>query len=202
MNKGGTALKRPLIGRFLFKRKENENMDYKETLHLPKSDFEMRGNLVKKQGDIIKKWQDEQLYHTMREVNKDCEPYVLHDGPPYANGHIHTGHALNKILKDFVVRSHHKLGYQINFVPGWDTHGLPIENEVTKSGVNRKEVSVAAFRAACEAYAIKQVEQQKQDFINLGTIGDYDNPYITYQHDYEAVQVELFAEMVDKKMIY
>lgn len=202
MNKGGTALKRPLIGRFLFKRKENENMDYKETLHLPKSDFEMRGNLVKKQGDIIKKWQDEQLYHTMREVNKDCEPYVLHDGPPYANGHIHIGHALNKILKDFVVRSHHKLGYQINFVPGWDTHGLPIENEVTKSGVNRKEVSVAAFRAACEAYAIKQVEQQKQDFINLGTIGDYENPYITYQHDYEAVQVELFAEMVDKKMIY
>ena len=177
-------------------------MDFKDTLHLPKTDFEMRGNLVSKQDHYIQKWADLNLYHLMREVNQDKTPFVFHDGPPYANGDIHVGHALNKLLKDFVVRSRHKLGYRVHFVPGWDTHGLPIENEITKQGVNRKELPLSEFRALCQQYAEKQVQLQMQEMKNLGTVADYDHPYITYHHDYEATQVELFAKMVERGMIY
>ena len=177
-------------------------MDYKDTLHLPKTDFEMRGNLVKKQSNYISKWEDLDLYHLMREVHKDKESFVFHDGPPYANGDIHVGHALNKLLKDFVVRSRHKLGYRVHFVPGWDTHGLPIENEITKQGVNRKEIPLSEFRELCRNYAEKQVYLQMKEMKDLGTIADYDDPYITYQHEYEAIQVELFAKMVERGMIY
>ena len=114
-------------------------MDYKDTLHLPKTSFEMRGNLVNKQQGFIEDWEAMDLYHEMLKKHSDKPTFVLHDGPPYANGHIHIGHALNKILKDFVVRSHYKLGYKVPFTPGWDTHGLPIETAVTKSGINRKK---------------------------------------------------------------
>lgn len=175
-------------------------MDFKETLHLPKTDFEMRGNLVSKQQKFIDKW--ENLYHELREQNEGKPSFVLHDGPPYANGQIHIGHALNKLLKDFVVRSRHKLGYQVHFVPGWDTHGLPIENELQKQGVDRKSMDLAQFRKLCQEYAEKQVALQMEDMKRIGSIGDYDHPYITYQKDYEAIQVELFGKMVERGMIY
>lgn len=177
-------------------------MDYKDTLHLPQTDFEMRGNLVSKQDKFVNLWQTMNLYYKMLEVNQDRPAFVLHDGPPYANGHIHIGHALNKILKDFIVRSRHKLGYKVHYRPGWDTHGLPIENQVTKNGVNRKEVPINQFREYCHQYALEQVAQQKQDFINLGTVGAYDNPYITLKPEYEAEQVRIFAKMCMRGMIY
>ncbi len=177
-------------------------MEYKDTLLMPKTAFEMRGNLSKKEAGIQETWEKEQLYFKMLEKNKDKPLFVLHDGPPYANGNIHIGHALNKILKDVVVRSHFMLGYQTPFRPGWDTHGLPIETALTKAGVNRKEMSIAEFREKCEEYALKQVEMQKIDMKTLGTVADYDDPYITLQPVYEAQQVRVFAKMALQKMIY
>ena len=177
-------------------------MDYKDTLHLPKTSFEMRGKLVNKQQGFLDYWQEIDLYKEMLKEHQDKPTFVLHDGPPYANGHIHIGHALNKILKDFVIRSRFKLGFRVPFTPGWDTHGLPIETAVTKSGVNRKEIPLDKFREACLEYAQKQVAQQMADMKAIGTVADYDDPYITYQPEFEAVQTELFAKMVDRGMIY
>ncbi|NLA78512.1 MAG: isoleucine--tRNA ligase [Erysipelothrix sp.] len=177
-------------------------MDYKDTLLMPKTQFEMRGNLNKKEPRFQKRWLDDDLYHQLLEKNKENPMFVLHDGPPYANGNIHIGHALNKILKDMVVRSHFMLGYNSPFTPGWDTHGLPIEMALTQSGVDRKSMSVAEFRKLCEAYALKQVDLQKADMIKLGTIADYDDPYITLLPEYEAQQIRVFAKMVQKGMVY
>ena len=177
-------------------------MDYKATLHLPKTDFEMRGNLTKKQGPILEHWETMGLYQRMLEKHEGKPQFILHDGPPYANGSIHIGHALNKILKDFVVRSRFKMGYQVPFIPGWDTHGLPIENALTKSGVDRKAMPLSEFRQLCEDYARQQVSQQMKEFKSLGTVADYDQPYITYQKDYEAVQTELFGIMCMKGLVY
>jgi isoleucyl-tRNA synthetase len=125
-------------------------MEYKDTLHMPKTDFEMRGNLPNKEPQILKKWQDDDHYHKILDKNKDRTPFVLHDGPPYANGNLHAGTAMNRIIKDFIVRSRAMAGYYTPFFPGWDTHGLPIENAVQKLGVNRKEVSPREFREKCE----------------------------------------------------
>ncbi len=169
---------------------------------MPKTAFEMRGNLNKKEPDIQKRWEQEQLYFKMLEKHKDNELFVLHDGPPYANGNIHIGHALNKILKDIVVRSHFMLGYKTPFRPGWDTHGLPIETALAKAGVNRKEMSIAQFRKKCEEYALKQVDLQKADMKKLGTVADYDDPYITLKPEYEAQQIRVFASMASQGMIY
>lgn len=177
-------------------------MDYKDSLLMPKTAFEMRGNLNKKEPAIQAKWLADDLYHQLLDKNKDKPMFVLHDGPPYANGNIHIGHALNKILKDMVVRSHFMLGYNSPFTPGWDTHGLPIETALTKSGVDRKSMSIAQFRKLCEEYALKQVELQKEDMIKLGTIADYDDPYITLLPEYEAAQIRIFASMVQKGMVY
>ena len=177
-------------------------MDYKDTLHLPKTDFEMRGNLTKKQGPILEKWETMNLYQEMLTKHEGEPTFVLHDGPPYANGSIHIGHALNKILKDFVVRSRFKMGYQVPFIPGWDTHGLPIENALTKSGVDRKAMPLSEFRQLCENYARQQVAQQMKEFKSLGTVADYDDPYITYQKEYEAIQTELFGKMCQKGLVY
>ena len=135
-------------------------MDYKDTLFMGKTEFEMRGNLNMKEPMIQKKWQDIALYEAVLKKNTDKKEYTLHDGPPYANGDIHLGHALNKILKDFVVRYKNMNGYKAVYIPGWDTHGLPIENALQKSGVKRKEMSTAEFRKLCEEYAYKQVERQ------------------------------------------
>ncbi len=177
-------------------------MDYKETLLLPKTEFEMRGNLAKKEPLILEKWEKENIYAQMMEAHKDAEPFIYHDGPPYANGNIHIGHALNKTIKDIIVRSHYKMGYFTPFIPGWDTHGLPIENAIQKTGVNRKEMSVAAFRKLCEEYAHAQVAMQMKDLKRLGTVADYDHPYLTLAPDYEEQQIRIFGAMAMKGMIY
>ncbi|MBQ9900056.1 MAG: isoleucine--tRNA ligase [Acholeplasmatales bacterium] len=176
--------------------------DYKDTLYMGKTAFEMRGNLNNKEPQIQKKWKDIDLYNKVIRKNEGKREYTLHDGPPYANGDIHLGHALNKILKDFVVRYYNMNGYKSVYIPGWDTHGLPIENALQKSGISRKDKPLAEFRKLCEEYAYKQVERQKAGFERLGVLGDFDHPYITLQHDFERDQILVFAKMAEKGLIY
>lgn len=176
--------------------------DYKDTLYMGKTNFEMRGNLAQKEPEIQKKWEEIDLYNKVIKKNEGKREYTLHDGPPYANGDIHLGHALNKILKDFVVRYHNMAGYKSVYIPGWDTHGLPIENALQKKGVSRKNTPLAEFRDKCEEYAFEQVERQKAGFKRLGVLGDFNNPYITLQHDFERDQIKVFAKMAEKGLIY
>ncbi len=176
--------------------------DYKNTLFMGSTTFEMRGNLNNKEPLFQKKWEELDLYNERIRLNEGLPLYTLHDGPPYANGDIHLGHALNKILKDFVVRYKNMNGYKSVFIPGWDTHGLPIENALQKAGVNRKEKSTAEFRELCEEYAYKQVARQMLGFKRLGVLADYENPYITLQHDFEADQIKVFAKMAERGLIY
>ena len=145
MNKGGTASSRPLTGRFLFEKGRNK-MNYKDTLLMPKTDFEMRGNLPKKEPGYVQRWQENKMYEKVIKQNEGHDDFVFHDGPPYANGNMHTGHMLNKIIKDVICRYKNMLGLYTPYIPGWDTHGLPIENAIQKLGVNRKELSTAEFR--------------------------------------------------------
>ena len=177
-------------------------MDYKDTLLMTKTNFEMRGNLAQKEPVLVEKWKNENLYEEMNLNRKDAKEFVLHDGPPYANGDMHCGHMLNRLLKDFVVRYKNMQGYKTPFVFGWDTHGLPIENQVTKSGVNRKTTPIAEFRKKCEEYAFKQVERQKEQIRRLGLVGDFDHPYLTLQKEFEAKQIEVFAKMALRGLIY
>ena len=177
-------------------------MDYKDTLLMPKTDFQMRGNLGMKEPEFQKRWEDLGLYEKVLKKNKDQKPFILHDGPPYANGDIHIGHALNKILKDFVLRYQTMKGRYTPYIPGWDTHGLPIETALTKKGVNRKEISLVEYRKLCRKYAEEQVAKQKDQFKRLGILGEWDNPYITYTHDFEAEQIKVFAKMVERGLIY
>ena len=176
--------------------------DYKDTLLMPKTEFKMRGNLA--QNEILQReaWEEMDLYKLIKDKNKNGKPFVLHDGPPYANGKIHLGHALNEILKDFINRSKMMEGYYTEYIPGWDTHGLPIEQKVTESGINRKEMSVADFREHCKEFALKQVDLQREDFKKLNVIGDWDNPYITLKPEFEARQIEVFALMAKKGLIF
>ena len=177
-------------------------MDYKETLHMPKTDFEMRGNLPNKEPDILKKWQDDDYYHKILNKNEGKPSFVLHDGPPYANGNLHAGTAMNRIIKDIIVRSKGMAGFYSPFFPGWDTHGLPIENAVQKLGVNRKEVSPEEFRKKCEEYAWTQIETQRETEKRLGQVADYDNPYISLNKEFEARQIRSFAKMALDGMIF
>ncbi|WP_369040825.1 isoleucine--tRNA ligase [Staphylococcus chromogenes] len=177
-------------------------MDYKDTLLMPKTKFPMRGGLPNKEPQIQAQWEEQKLYEKMLKKNEGQTPFILHDGPPYANGNLHMGHALNKILKDFIIRHKTMQGYYAPYVPGWDTHGLPIEQAITKKGVKRKEMSIADFRKKCEAFALEQIELQKKDFKRLGVNGDFDHPYITLKPEYEAAQIRLFGEMADKGLIY
>lgn len=176
--------------------------DYKDTLFMGKTTFEMRGNLANKEPLIQKKWKDMDLYNKVIKKNEGKREYTLHDGPPYANGDIHLGHALNKILKDFVVRYKNMNGFKSVYIPGWDTHGLPIENALQKAGVSRKDKSTFEFRNLCTEYAYKQVERQKKGFERLGVLGDFEHPYITLQHDFERDQILVFAKMAEKGLIY
>ena len=176
--------------------------DYKDTLLMPKTDFKMRGNLAQNEGIQRIEWEEMDLYRLIKEKNADNKPFILHDGPPYANGNIHLGHALNKILKDFINRSKMMEGYYVEYIPGWDTHGLPIEQKVTSSGVDRKTMPAHEFREYCKSYALEQVELQKADFKKLNVIGDWDNPYITLKPEYEARQIEIFARMAKRGLIF
>ncbi|WP_077601099.1 isoleucine--tRNA ligase [Oceanobacillus sojae] len=178
-------------------------MEYKQTLLMPKTAFPMRGNLPNKEPERQKNWEENNQYQKSLERTKGRPLFVLHDGPPYANGDIHIGHALNKILKDFIVRYKSMTGYYAPYVPGWDTHGLPIETALTKKKkVKRKEMSVAEFRKLCEEYALGQIDSQRTQFKKLGVRGDWDNPYITLTKDYEASQIKVFGEMARKGYIY
>ena len=177
-------------------------MNYKETLLMPETSFQMRGNLPENEKLQREKWEEMDLYNKVREKNKGKTPFILHDGPPYANGNIHIGHAMNKILKDFVNRYKMMSGYDMIYIPGWDTHGLPIEQAVTNSGVDRKSMDKADFRALCEKYAYEQIEKQKKGFKELNVLADWDHPYITLQKELEARQIEVFAEMAKKGLIF
>ena len=167
-----------------------------------KSGFEMKGNLNQKEPLLVQKWDEEKLYESMNLNRKGAKEFVLHDGPPYANGDMHCGHMLNRILKDIVIRYKNMQGFVTPFVFGWDTHGLPIENQVTKSGVNRKTTPIVEFRKKCEEYALKQVERQKEQIKRLGLVGDFNYPYLTLQKEFEAKQIEMFAIMALKGLIY
>lgn len=177
-------------------------MEYKDTLLMPKTAFEMRGKLPTKEPKIQKRWLEENLYGAMMKKRDGAPKFVLHDGPPYANGDIHLGHALNKILKDVIVRSHFMAGYQTPYIPGWDTHGLPIETAITKQGHDRKKMPLAEFRKLCNDFALEQVERQKKGFLSLGSVGDYDHPYITLNKEFEAHQIEVFGKMAMDGLIY
>lgn len=177
-------------------------MDYKDTLLMPKTDFPMRGNLPNKEPLIQEKWNDMDIYKQVQDRTKGRPFFVLHDGPPYANGDLHMGHALNKVLKDFIVRYKSMSGFHAPYVPGWDTHGLPIEQALVNKGVNRKEHTVAEFRKMCEDYAYSQIDSQRTQFKRIGVRGDWENPYITLKPAFEARQIEVFGEMAKKGYIY
>ena len=179
--------------------------DYGKTLNLPKTKFPMRANLPQREPEIQKLWESKELYEKSqaRAKRNNAPSFILHDGPPYANGHIHIGHALNKILKDIVLRYKTMRGFYTPYIPGWDTHGLPIEQQVIKTmGVNRHEVPAIDFRRSCRDYALKFVQIQKEEFKRLGCIGDWEHPYLTLTPDYEAKQIEVFGEMAQRGYIY
>ena len=178
-------------------------MDYNKTLNLPKTDFPMRGNLPKREPETLKKWEDDRLYYKMIENNKGNPKYILHDGPPYANGQIHLGTALNKTLKDFIIKQKNMSGYCAPYVPGWDTHGLPIELKAMKDiGVENGAIPPVELRKHCKNFALKHVNSQMEQFKRLGSLGDYDDPYLTLKPEYEARQVEVFGKMAKDGYMY
>ncbi|MBG9989092.1 isoleucine--tRNA ligase [Aerococcaceae bacterium DSM 111176] len=178
-------------------------MKLKETLNLGKTAFAMRANLPTKEVTLQEEWENANMYEKIQEKNEGRPAWVLHDGPPYANGQLHIGHALNKVTKDFIVRHKSMTGYRSPYIPGWDTHGLPIESALIKrDGVNRKEMSLAEFRDLCKEYALEQVDGQRTDFKRLGITGEWDNPYLTLNPAYEAQQIRVFGQMADKGYIY
>ena len=177
-------------------------MEYKDTLLMPKTEFPMRGNLPNKEPLMQEKWAEMDIYKKVQERTAGRPFFVLHDGPPYANGDLHMGHAMNKVLKDMIVRHKSMTGFHAPYVPGWDTHGLPIEQALVNKGVKRKEMSVAEFRKMCEEYALSQIDSQRSQFKRIGVRGDWDNPYITLKPAFEARQIQVFGEMAKKGYIY
>lgn len=172
--------------------------DYKTTLNLPETGFPMRGDLAKREPDMLKRWYDQDLYGIIRQAKKGKKTFILHDGPPYANGNIHIGHSVNKILKDIIVKSKGLSGYDSPYVPGWDCHGLPIELKVEQLiGKPGEKVSAAEFRQACRKYAAEQVAGQKKDFIRLGVLGDWDHPYLTMDFNTEANIIRALGKIID-----
>ena len=178
--------------------------DYNSTLNLPKTDFPMRAGLPKSEPETLKRWQETNVYEKLMEHNEGKPLYVLHDGPPYANGDIHLGHALNKVLKDIIVRYKNMTGFKAPYVPGWDTHGLPTELKARKkAGVgNSTSISEVELRKICRDFALGYIDDQRDQFKRLGGIGEWDNPYITLNHEYEAKQIQIFSEMACKGYIY
>jgi len=180
-----------------------EKRSYKKTLNLPKTSFSMKANLVQREPEMQKRWDRLKLYQRMRDARKDADDFVLHDGPPYANGPIHLGHLLNKVLKDLVVRSRCMMGYDTPFVPGWDCHGLPIEHKVLKDlGDKARDMVAPQIRKRCQDDAAKYVKLQSKQMQRLGTVGDYDDPYLTMNPAYEGATLEVFADLVAKGLVY
>ena len=171
--------------------------EYKSTLNLPKTAFPMKGNLAQREPERLKRWQEDNLYAQVRAACDGRPLYVLHDGPPYANGEIHIGHAVNKILKDIIIKSKTLSGFDADYVPGWDCHGLPIELMVEKKiGKAGHKVDAKTFRQACRDYAAKQVDKQRTDFIRLGVVGDWQNPYRTMDYKFEANIVRSLGKII------
>jgi len=178
-------------------------MDYKATLNLPQTDFQMKAELPKKEPEMLKAWEDSGLYAKMMEAGKGRKKYTLHDGPPYANGNIHIGHALNKILKDIIVKSRTMSGYSADYLPGWDCHGLPIELQVEKElGEKKQELTKVDIRKRCREYAMRFVEIQKEEFKRLGVFGQWDAPYLTMNYGYEATIMRELGKFVEKGLVY
>jgi len=178
-------------------------MEYKNTIITPKTDFPMKAGLPAREPGMLQRWEEQDLYGLMLEKNKDLPPFILHDGPPFSNGFIHMGHALNKTLKDFIVRSHAMMGFYTPYVPGWDNHGLPIERAIEKSKSKlNKDMSVPEFRKACEDFAEDFIQKQMSGFKRLGVVGDWKNPYRTMDKHFEAQEVKVFGRMFDKGYIY
>ncbi len=177
-------------------------MRIKDTLNLGKTKFPMRGNLPVRELERQNEWEENKVYEKRQKLNEGKPTFVLHDGPPYANGNIHMGHAMNKISKDIIVRAKSMMGFRAPYVPGWDTHGLPIEQQLKKAGVDRKALSVADFREKCRAYALEQVDKQRTDFKRLGVAGEWDDPYVTLDPEYEAQQIRVFGKMAEEGLIY
>lgn len=177
-------------------------MRIKDTLNLGKTKFKMRGNLPVREAQCQKEWEENDLYEQRLKLNEGHPRFDLHDGPPFANGNIHMGHALNKISKDIIVRYKNMNGYYAPYVPGWDTHGLPVEQQLAKKGVDRKTMDRAKYRELCRQYAEEQIQKQMTDFKRLGVMADWDHPYITLQHDFEAQEIRVFGEMYKKGYIY
>lgn len=174
-------------------------MDYKETINLPRTGFPMKANLAQREPQMLKNWMDKKLYQEIQRATADRPLFILHDGPPYANGDIHIGHAVNKILKDFVVRSRLMAGFHAPYVPGWDCHGLPIELQVEKKvGKVGHKVDARKFRQLCREYASKQIDRQREGFIRLGVLGDWYQPYASKDFSYEADMLRAFARIVDQ----
>ena len=182
--------------------KGDRPMDYNETLNLPSTEFSMRGNLQQKEPAMLEQWEKDRLYYKLVEKNKDKPKYILHDGPPYANGNIHLGHALNKVLKDIVVKQKSMSGYNSVYVPGWDTHGLPIELKAMKKIGAQNANDPVELRKHCKEFALEFVEKQKEQFKRLGAWADWDNPYLTLKPEFEAKQIEIFGEMAKHDFIY
>lgn len=184
-------------------RKDGTAQDYSNTLMLPKTGFPMRAQLPQREPEFIERWQQQRLYEQLREQRKGNEVFILHDGPPYANGDIHIGTALNKILKDFVIRYKSMRGFDAPFVPGWDTHGLPIEVKTIEAlNIDRHAIDVMRLREACREFALSWRDRQREQFIRLGGLGDWDNPYLTLLPEYEAAQIRVFGEMAKQGHIY
>ena len=174
--------------------------DYKNTLNLPDTTFPMRGDLAKREPGMLQGWQDRKLYERIRETAKGRPKFILHDGPPYANGDIHLGHAMDKILKDIILKSKTLAGFDAPFVPGWDCHGLPIELQVEKQ--HGKHIDPAQFRELCRAYAKEQIERQKRDFIRLGVLGEWDHPYLTMDFQFEADIMRVLGQVLENGYLY
>ena len=181
-----------------------EQKCYNDTLNLPKTDFPMKANLPEKEAVFFKQFENNDIYNKLMCHNNGKPVYVLHDGPPYANGDIHLGHALNKILKDFVVRFKNISGYKSPYIPGWDTHGLPTELKARKKAniKNSQEISDIELRKICKEFAMGYVNTQREQFKRLGILGDWSHPYITLQPEFEAKQIEVFAKMASDGAIY
>jgi len=180
-----------------------EKKDYGKTLNLPSTEFPMRGNLPENEPKIKEAVFDNGLYEKMLKKNEGHNTYVLHDGPPYANGEIHMGHALNKVLKDTINRFKSLRGFKTIYIPGYDTHGLPTEKKAIQAlGLNRDEISISKFRDTCRDFALGFVEKQSEGFKRLGVLGDWENPYITLKPEFEARQISIFKDMYLNGYIY
>ncbi|MBO4322208.1 MAG: class I tRNA ligase family protein, partial [Clostridia bacterium] len=177
--------------------------DYTATLNLPQTDFAMRANLPQREPEMQKYWEEIGLYRLMLEKNAGKKQFLLHDGPPFSNGDIHMGHALNKILKDIIVKTKTMEGFYAPYIPGWDNHGMPIESAIIKKNrLNRKSMSIPEFRAACEKFARDFVVRQSEQFKRLGVTGDFDHPYVTMAPKFEEREVRVFGEMFRRGYIY